>query len=176
MDGGEDIGTLMRRSALLAMVPSWFNKKTCVLSEYGQKNKRSVNVTFDCTCKKSKRTTQSVYLGSRTCTRSMAERICEVLQEKHGHHWHSHEAPAPEDAVAAAATEVVRLKNAVVTEKRKSSVISKALTGAERQVQAAAPAVKAQAEHKRQDSRATKRRKPVDPKNTETFNTETFNR
>jgi hypothetical protein len=166
----QNIARMLRRSALLAMAPSWLDKRTCEIGETGRVNKRTVNVTFDCRCNDGKRTTQPVYVGARTCTKSMAGRISEVLHDKHAHHWHTHEAPEPEDLVAAAAAKVARLKNAVTTEKRKSAVLSKALTGAVRQVQAAVPAVKAQAEHKRQDSRAIKRRKPVDPKNTETFN------
>ena len=84
----------------------------------------------------------------------MAERICEVLVDKRGHHWHTHEAPEPEDPAA----EVVRLKNAVTAEKRKASALAKALTGAEKTVKAAAPVMAAAKESQRQSTNGSKRR------------------
>ena len=74
---------MLRRSALLAMVPSWLDKRTCTIGEIGKVNKRTVNVTFDCKCNDGKRTTQPVYVGARTCTESMAEMIVEVLHDKY---------------------------------------------------------------------------------------------
>ena len=92
----------------------------------------------------------------------MAERICEVLQDKHGNHWHSHEAPEPEGPVAVAAAEVVRLKNAVTAEKRKASVLSKALNGAQKKVKAAAPVVAAAKELQRHSTKRSNRRTEID--------------
>ena len=117
----QDIGAVMRKTALLAMVPSWFDKKTCHLGESVSKKTGglTINVTFNCNCNEGRRKTQLVYVGKRTCTRSMAERISKVLREKHGHHWHTHEAPEPEDPVTAAAAQVDKLKNSLTAHKRK---------------------------------------------------------
>ena len=62
----QNIERLLRRTALLAKVPSWFDKQSCVLSECGKPDKRTVNVTFNCNCKGGKGTTQPIYVGART--------------------------------------------------------------------------------------------------------------
>jgi hypothetical protein len=95
----------------------------------------------------------------------MAERICEVLVDKRGHHWHTHEAPEPEDPAA----EVVRLKNAVTAEKRKASALAKALTGAEKKVKAAAPVVADARNSQRQSTSGSKRRREIDSACTDKF-------
>jgi hypothetical protein len=165
----QNIERLLRRTALLAKVPSWFDKQSCVLSECGKPDKRTVNVTFNCNCKGGKRTTQPVYVGARTCTVSMGERIVEVLHDKHARHWHTHEAPEPEDPGAVAAAEVVRLKNAVIAGKRKASVLSKALNGAEKKVKAAAPVMAAAKESQRLSTKGSKRRREIDSACTDKF-------
>ena len=44
----------------------------------------------------------------------MGEKISEVLHDRRASHWHTLEAQEPEDLVAVATAEVVRLKTAVI--------------------------------------------------------------
>ena len=76
----------------------------------------------------------------------------------HVHHWHSHEAPEPQDAVAAATAQVARLEDQVKSEKRKASILQQEVNVTEPKVEAVAPVVAAAKQKKRQDTSSAKRR------------------
>ena len=155
-----------RKAALLACMPCWFDRGDCSLSECGN----NVSLTFRCSCKK-KKVAQTVYLGQGekklTTEKQIAIRIAERVQERHGCHRHTHEAPDPLDA---AQEQVHQLTQTLSAQKRKLTLVQNELSTAERKVARAADSQKQVTEHKRQRSRAEVRRKDFDPSSTEKFN------
>jgi Skp family chaperone for outer membrane proteins len=144
-----------RKAALLAKCPSWLDRKSCALSESGN----AVTLTFHCPCK-TKKVQQALYLGQGmkrlTSETAIAVRLAEKMQEAHGHHNNTREAPDPQG-------QLQQLKHTVSSQKRKLTMMQTDLAAAERKVAKAADAVKNQTERKRQETRAESRRIDIDP-------------
>ena len=158
----ESAAERQRKNVLLSRTPSWLDRRSCTLTE--RPDGRNINLYYYCPgCSPDKKLPcHTVYLGKYGAKLSAEQKaiiICEKIQDSHGKHNDSHEAPE-------LATQQ-RLQNDVKATKRKLTTAQCLLAEAERQVQRSKPAVAAVTEQKRQVSRAESRRVDIDPENKE---------
>ena len=142
-----------RKKALLSKAPSWLDRGTCVL----HKRNGNIDLYFHCQCKPTTKVQQTIWVGKKVLADSaIATKIAEKLQEKHGMHNHTREAPEAPTA------QEQQLRNTVTAQKRKITQVEGQLSQAEVRVAKAADATKATTDRKRQESKAAARRVEID--------------
>ena len=135
---------VQRKKALLSKTPSWLDRDACILG----KRTCNIDLAFHCQCNDTCKVQHTVYLGKKKLNAAaIAEKVAGKVQERHGRHNHTHEAPEPEPQQTAQ-----HLRNTVTAQKRKLTQVEGDLKGADKKVAKAADAQKKVTQQKRQES------------------------
>jgi hypothetical protein len=149
------------RRALLKWMPSWFERSSCKL----KRTNKHFNLRFKCPCCPAKLAKQPIYVGESTNCEYLATKLAEKVEECHGCHNHTHEAPEEQPTAREQ-----QLKNELKGTKRKVTMVQSELRAAEAKVAKAADAQAQVTEDKRQASRAARRRVEFNPNCKDSFN------